>query len=187
MKQFVGSIRRPIASCLVAIALAFGVSVYGQAPSQQGPPIIRSIEIQYVGPQTISKERVAAQIRTKAGQPYSESVAEQDIRTLYTTGAVQNVRIFAEPQGDGVKVIVVLQTRSHVHEIEIVGAEKISAKKLRKHIDLKINKPLNEEELEKGRQKILLHTFADLAAALRVPASELLPAGAEFPTEGQAE
>jgi outer membrane protein assembly factor BamA len=31
----------------------------------------------------------------------------------------------------------------------------VSAKKLRKHIDLKINKPLNEEELEKGRQKII--------------------------------
>ena len=157
MKHFVGSIRRPITSSLVAIALAFagGVSVYGQAPSQQGPPIIKSIEIQYVGPQTISKERVAAQIRTKAGQPYSESVAEQDIRALYTTGAVQNVRIFAEPEGDGVRVIVVLQTRSYVHEVELVGASQISAKKLRKNIDLKINKPLNEEELEKGRQKII--------------------------------
>src|SRR5437868_7993042 len=141
MKHFVGSIRRrPIISCLVAIALALGsgVSLHGQAPSQQGPPIIRSIEIQYVGPQTISKERVAAQIRTKAGQPYSESLAEQDIRTLYATGAVQNVRIFAEPEGDGVKVIVVLQTRPHVNEIEIVGAERVSAKKLRKNIDLKI-------------------------------------------------
>lgn len=29
--------------------------------------------------------------------------------------------------------------------------------------------------IEKGRQKILLHTFADLAAALRVPETELLP------------
>ena len=29
--------------------------------------------------------------------------------------------------------------------------------------------------IEKGRQKILLHTFADLAAALRVAPAELLP------------
>ncbi len=158
MKQFVGSIRRPAVFLLLAIALAFlgSVSVNGQnAPNPQGPPVIRSIEIQYVGPQTISKERVIAQIRTKAGQVYSESLAEADIRALYATGAVQNVRIFAEPEGDGVKVMVVLQTRSLVNEIEIVGAEKISAKKLRKNIDLKINGPLNEEELEKGRQKIV--------------------------------
>jgi outer membrane protein insertion porin family len=157
MKHFVGSIRRLVTSGLLAVALALAgsLSVYGQAENQQGPPMIRSVEIQYVGPQTISKERVAAQIRTKAGQPYSETIAEEDIRTLYATGAVQNVRIFAEAQGDGVKVMVVLQTRSHVHEIEIIGAERISAKKLRKNIDLKINKPLNEEELEKGRQKII--------------------------------
>jgi len=158
MKQFVGSIRRPAAFILLALALAFlgGVSVCGQdAPSQQGPPIIRSVEIQYVGPQTISKERVLAQIRTRAGQPYSESLAEQDIRALYATGAVQNVRIFAEPVGDGAKVIVVLQTRSLVNEIEIAGAERISPKNLRKRINLKINGPLSEEELEKGRQKII--------------------------------
>ena len=91
MKQFVGSTRRPAIAILFAIALAFlaGMPVYGQsAPNQQGPPIIRSIEIQYVGPTTISKERVMAQIRTKAGQPYSESLAEQDIRALYTTGVL---------------------------------------------------------------------------------------------------
>lgn len=157
MKQLVGGVRRPIAPSLLAIFLAFVavVCAHAQAPNQQGPPIIRSVEIQYVGPEVVSRERVLSQIRTRAGQHYSESLAEQDIRALYATGAVENVRIFAEPQGDGVKVIVVLQTRSHVHEIEIVGAEHVSAKKLRKNIDLKVNKPLNEEELEKGRQKII--------------------------------
>jgi outer membrane protein insertion porin family len=157
MKQFVGSIRRPAKTLLLALVLAFvgGVSAFGQAENRQGPPVIRSIEIQYVGPQTISKERVTAQIRTKPGQPYSESLAEQDIRGLYATGAVQNVRMFAQPEGDGLKVVVVLQTRSLVSEIEIIGAEKISAKNLRKRIELKINGPLSEEELEKGRQKII--------------------------------
>jgi len=140
----------------MVLALLGCVSAYGQAgPNPQGPPIIRSIEIQYVGPPTISKERVTAQIRTKAGQPYSESLAEQDIRGLYATGMVQNVRMFAEPEGDGVKVVVVLQTRSLVNEIEISGATKISAKSLRKKVDLKINAALSEEALEEGRQKII--------------------------------
>ena len=158
MKQLVGSIRRPARSILLALVLAcLGAgSAYGQAaPAPQGPPIIRSIEIQYVGPLTISKDRVKAQIRMKTGQPYSEPLAELDIRALYATGAVQNVRIFAEPQGDGVKVVVVLQTRSLVNEIEIVGAQQLSAKKLRKDIALKINGTLSEEELEKGREKII--------------------------------
>jgi outer membrane protein insertion porin family len=159
MKIFVGSTRRPAFALWLALifALCGVVPARGQdAPAaQQGPPLISTVEVQYVGPQTISRERVLAQLRTKPGQPYSESVVEQDIRALYSTGSVQNVRIFGQADGERVKVMVVLQTRSLVNEIEISGAERISAKTLRKRIDLKINGPLSEEELEKGRQKII--------------------------------
>src|SRR5438067_13662929 len=159
MKYFVGSIRRPAFAIWLALIFALGsaVSAHGQTapPTQQGPPIISTIEVQYVGPQTIAKERVLAQLRTKPGQPYSESLVEQDIRALYATGAVQNVRIFGEQDGERVKVMVVLQTRSLVNEIEINGAERISAKSLRKRIDLKINGRLTEQNLEEARQKII--------------------------------
>ena len=125
------------------------------APEQQGPPKILSVEIQYVGPQTLSREKVLAQIRTKAGDPYSESVVEQDIKALYRTGEVQNVRIFGKAEANGVRVMVVLQTRSLVHEIEIEGAERVNAKKLRKAIELKINGPLSEDKLQEAREKII--------------------------------
>jgi outer membrane protein insertion porin family len=124
-------------------------------PAQQAPPTIKSIEVEYTGPATVSKERILAQIRTAVGQPYSDQVVEQDIRQLYSTGAVRNVRIFAQPEGEGVKVIVAVQTRSVVRELEIDGAQKVSAKRLRKEIGIKINTPVNEELLEKGRQKII--------------------------------
>lgn len=154
MKQFVGPIRRLIQAVVFALLLAGLTSATGFGQTQ-GPPLISSVEVQYVGPQTISREKVLAQIRTKPGQPYSESLVEQDIKALYQTGAVQNVRIFGQVQGEKVKVMVVLQTRSLVNEIEIVGAERIPAKRLRKMIALKINGPLTEDELEKARQKII--------------------------------
>src|SRR5688572_327142 len=135
MKQFVGSTCRLSWGALLAIVLMFAASrpVSAQAPpEQQGPPLISTVEVQYVGPQTISKEKVLAQIRTRPGQPYSESLVEQDIKALYKTGQVQNVRIFGQADGNKVKVMVVLQTRSLVNEIEIEGAERISTKKLRK-------------------------------------------------------
>ncbi len=125
------------------------------ATEPQGPPIIKSIEIQYVGPQTLSRDKVIAQMRSKPGQPYSESLVEQDIKALYRTGQVQNVRIFGQAEGEGVKVMVVLQTRSFVNEIEIEGAQRINAKSLRKSIGLKINGPLSEDELQKAREKII--------------------------------
>jgi outer membrane protein insertion porin family len=158
MKQFFGSNRGRTPAALLAIVLTFlaSLSLPAQtAPEQQGPPIIKSVEIQYVGPQTLSQEKIFSQMRTKPGQPYSESVVEADIKALYRTGQVQNVRIFGQAEGDGVKVMVVLQTRSLVNEIEIEGAQRIDAKKLRKQIALKINGPLSEDELQKAREKIV--------------------------------
>lgn len=158
MKQFLGFIRGRSWAARLAILFVFAASLSLRAqtaPERQGPPRITAVEVQYVGPQTISKEKVLAQIRTKPGDPYSESVVEQDIKALYRTGQVQNVRIFGKPEGEGVRVMVVLQTRSLVHEIEIEGASQVNAKKLRKSIELKINGPLSEDKLQEAREKII--------------------------------
>ena len=158
---------------MLAVLVALFCPTRGLAQGQPpGPPIIRSISVEYTGPATVSKERILAQIRTAVGQPYSDQVVEQDIRQLYSTGVVRNVRIFAQPEGDGVHVTVAVQTRSVVREIEIDGAHAIGAKKLRKDIELKINQPVNEETLEKARQKMIevyrAHGFNDVNVAFRV-------------------
>ena len=89
---------------------------------------ITSIEVRYVGPETISKDRILANMKTKVGAPYSETTVEDDIRALYDTGKIQNVRIFGEPSGNGVHVQVILATRALVTEIEIDGAKSFKAK-----------------------------------------------------------
>jgi len=101
-------------------------------------------------------------------------VAESDIRAIYNTGQVQNVRVFGQPEGDGVKVIVAVQTRTMLNEIQIDGATRISPKKLRKNLGVKLNTPLREEDLEQGRQKIMdtyrAHGFNDVEVTFRVEA-----------------
>src|SRR5437773_6954730 len=165
---------RPLAIQVAFICALLGaISARAQNPqAPQGPPIIKSIDVQYTGPGTVSKERILAQMRTKVGQPFSDQVVEQDIETLYGTGAILNVRIFAQPEGDGVKVIVAVQTRSIVREIEIDGAERIKPKRLRKEIKLKINQPVDEELLEEARQKMIElyqgHGYNDVTIQFRV-------------------
>src|SRR5437773_11504232 len=108
-----------------------------QAPqdvARQGPPIVRSIDVQYTGPATISRERILAQMRTKIGLPYSDTVAEGDIRAIYNTGQVQNVRIFGQPESDGVKVIVTVQMRAMLNEIKNDGVTWISTKNMNKNL-----------------------------------------------------
>src|SRR5437773_965072 len=176
MRHFSGWMRRPPFATWAAFicVLLATVSARAQGPQAQGPPIIRSIDVQYTGPGTVSKERILAHMRTRVGQPYSDQVVEQDIEALYKTGSILNVRIFAQPEGDGVKVTVAVQTRSIVREIEINGAERIKAKRLRKEIKLKLNQPVNEEQLEEARQKIIevyqAKGFTDIDVKYRVDA-----------------
>ena len=140
-------------ACVVTSSIA-----WGQEPQQipaQGP-IVKSIDVQFAGPATVSKERILNNMRTKVGKPYSIGVAEEDVRSLYGTAKVFNVRIFGDPQPDGtVKVIVVVQSKATVQEVNIEGATQISAKSLRKKLTSKKGAELSESEVEADRQKIL--------------------------------
>src|SRR5580765_6617471 len=158
MQRFYGWMRPlPIAIWIASLcALLTAVIVRAQAPpSAPGPPIIRSIDVQYTGPAAISRERILAQMRTKVGQLYSNEIVQEDIKALYKTGYIRNVRIFAQPEGDGVKMIVAVQTNAIVREIEINGAERIKPKRLRKEMKVRLNQAVNEQALEEGRQKII--------------------------------
>lgn len=175
MKEISGWMRPPLSATWVAFicALLGAHSARSQTPQEAPPrPIIRAIDVQYTGPATVTKERILAQMRTKVGQPYNDVTVEQDVEALYKSALVQNVRIFGQPEGDGVKVIVQVQTRLLAREIVIEGAERIKAQKLRKEIKLKLNQPIREEQLEEAREKIIeiyqSHGFTDVTVQFRV-------------------
>ena len=164
----------PFAIWIASVCALFGsVLVRAQAPQPPtGPPMIRSLEVQYTGPATVSKEHVLAQMRTKVGQAYSNEIVQEDIKALYKTGFIRNVRIFAQPEGNGVKVIVAVQTRAIIREIEITGAEHVGAKRLRKEIKVKLNQAVDEQKLEDARQKIVEvyqgKGFTDVSVQFRI-------------------
>src|SRR5207302_9248006 len=104
--MFYNSIRRRLGRTSFAAFLGAAIALIARAQSppdaaHQGAPIVRSIDVQYTGPATISRARVLAQVRTKLGLPFSDIVAEDDIRTLYNTAQFQNVRIVGQSEADG--------------------------------------------------------------------------------------
>jgi outer membrane protein insertion porin family len=124
-------------------------------PQQRQSQIVRQIEIQYAGPATLSRQRILSNMKTTVGQPYSELTVEDDVRSLYATGLVTNVRIYGEPLPDGVKVIVVVQTRVTLTEVAIQGNEAVKTKRIRRELNLKTGSPLDEQALEQARQKVV--------------------------------
>ncbi len=138
------------ASCaLLSSALA-----QAPQPAPAAPSIVRQIDVQYAGAGAVAKEKILANMRTRVGKPYSEQAVEEDIRNLYNTGNIANVRIFGEPLTDGVKVIVVVQAKAEVTEVIIQGASQVKESRLRKEISVKVKDTLNEAAVEQDRQKI---------------------------------
>src|SRR5215468_2579265 len=175
MQRFCGWVRPPPIAIWIASLCTLFTAVIARAqapPSPPGPPVIRAMEVEYTGPATISKERILAHMRTKVGQVYTNEVVEEDIKALYKTGYIKNVRIFAQPEGDGVKVIVAVQTRAIVREIEITGAERVKPKRLRKEIKVQLNHAVDEKALEESREKMIevyqAHGFNDVSIEFRV-------------------
>jgi len=147
-------------------------NLHAQVAAESNSPVIKDIAVETVGAPCISKDRVLANLATKVGKPYSERTAEQDVRALYQTGGVSNVRIFAEPLGDGVKVTVLLQGRPVVEEVIIEGAQDIPLNRVRRDLGIKPGDVVNEEKIELDRQKILTlyedRNYSDVDVQYRV-------------------
>ena len=95
-----------------------------QAPiAAQNGPIVREINIEYIGPKTVAKSVILSNMRTTVGGVYSAASVEEDVRNLYATGFFTNLAIKDEPLGDGVRVNVVVQPKPLVKEIVITGRE----------------------------------------------------------------
>ncbi len=150
------SLTRAAAVAVLTLLLGFvAVAVAQQAAGPRDGAVVRSIEIRYAGNVTVSRERILSNMRTTVGQPFSQQGIEEDIRNLYQTGDVTNVRIFGEPAGNGVKVIVIVQGRAIIKEIVIEGARLVPAKRLAKGLKAKEGGALSEDQLEVDRQSII--------------------------------
>ena len=146
-----------IAAFLILPVAPLALFVPQSACAQEavGMPLVKAIEVQFVGPQTVSKEKIIANMRTRVGRPYSPRTTEDDVRNLYATGNVANVRIYGEPQGGGVRVIVLVTTKSTLAEIVFNGNTKAATSKLQKEISSKVGGTVSESSLAADRQKVI--------------------------------
>ena len=111
---------------------------------------ITDISIQYTGAESVDRSAIMAQIRSKAGSVLDAQIVEEDIKNLYSSGLVDSVRVLTEPQGEGLKVIFLVQTRSTLGEISFIG-NSIASNKLRKDTELEIGDSFDDSTLEKAR------------------------------------
>jgi len=115
---------------------------------------ITSVEIRYRGSKTVDEAAIRSRLSTKAGQKYSTEKLDADIKKLYESGQVDDVRWLAEPSGSGVKLIAEVATRPALDAVGFVGNNIFSDKKLAKESKLKAGGALSDEEILAARRNI---------------------------------
>ena len=72
---------------------------------------ISEVAIRYTGAKTVDEARLRNLMATKAGTVYRAESLDNDIKSLYESGLVDDVRFLAEPVGGSVKLIAEVTTR----------------------------------------------------------------------------
>ncbi|MGH7979157.1 MAG: BamA/OMP85 family outer membrane protein [Limisphaerales bacterium] len=140
---------------LLTICLLLACALGARSQEPLGPRIDK-VNIQYIGPATVSEQFVRSHIELKAGDTYLPAATENDIHTLYATGQFYNIRLAVDQAPDGgVNLTYVVQPKPRLTEIKIVGNKKIRTRKIRKKITVKVGQPLDEEKLFMDCQAIM--------------------------------
>jgi outer membrane protein insertion porin family len=130
----------------------------GGAPAlraQSAGATIDRVDIKFVGPATVSDQFIRVNIRVKKGDIYRPSATQDDVRSLYATGQFYNIRVTTDqsPTG-GVILTYIVQARPRVTEVTLEGNKKLSDRKLKKKITVKVGDPLDEQKLFSNVQEM---------------------------------
>jgi outer membrane protein insertion porin family len=120
----------------------------------QSTRVVEKIEVKFVGPPSASEQLVRANIRLKPGDPYVRTTADDDVRSLYSTGYFYNIRIVEEFSERGVALTYVLQGKPTLTEIVFAGNQRFSRARLLKRVTSKVGEPLNERKLFTDAEEI---------------------------------
>ena len=131
------------------------LSVAGELKAQDFEgKTISELSIQYRGAKTVDEARIRNLMNTKAGSTYRAEGLDNDIRTLFASGLVDDVRFLAEPTGAGVKVIAEVTTRPELVGVGFVGNTVFKDQKLAKESKLKTGSALSDEQILEARRNI---------------------------------
>ena len=131
------------------------LSMAGQLTAQDFEgKTVSQVEIRYRGSRTVDEARLRNLMSTKSGATYRAETLDNDVKSLYGSGLVDDVRFLAESAGDGVKVIAEVKTRDQVGGVGFVGNTVFSDQKLAKESKLKAGGTLSDEAILEARRNI---------------------------------
>ena len=143
------------ASRLALVVMVFAATFTGRLHAQdfEGKNITE-VTVRYRGAKTIDEARIRNLMSTKAGTQYRAERLDNDIKTLFNSGFIDDVRFLAEPVGADVRIIADVLTRPAINGVGFVGATIFSDQKLAKETKLKSGGSMSDSEILEARRNI---------------------------------
>jgi outer membrane protein insertion porin family len=132
--------------------LAFGSGI-SLAQDFEGKNI-SDVSIRYIGAKTVDEARLRNLMVTKSGSVYRAENLDNDIKTLFESGLIDNVKFLAEAAGENVRVIAEIQTRPAIHGVGFVGNTIFTDQKLAKETKLKSGGTMSDAEILEARRNL---------------------------------
>ena len=113
---------------------------YSEDQDNEGK-VIKAITVK--NNKAISTEIILSKIKTKAGEPFSQVVVNEDLKRLYATDYFTDVSIDAEPYEDGLKLTITVEEKTIIGDIVFKGNKAFTAMKLKQSMKSKPDEMLN--------------------------------------------
>ncbi len=115
---------------------------------------IAEVAVRFTGTKTVDEDRLRNLMTSKAGTLYHAETLDTDIKSLFESGLVDDVRFLAEAQGDKVKLIAEVTTRPGLGGVGFVGNTVFTEQKLAKESKMKTGGTLSDEQILEARRNI---------------------------------
>ena len=115
---------------------------------------ITDVSVRYRGAKTVDEARIRNLMSTKAGTQYRTERLDNDIKTLFESGLIDDVRFLAEPVGGGVRVIADVLTRPVFNGVGFVGNSIFTDQKLAKETKLKSGGTMSDTAILEARRNL---------------------------------
>jgi len=122
-----------------------------------GPDTIVGFRV--VGYQTVSPDTIAHYLGIKVGDRYDPETIRRNFPALWDTGLLENAKIEAEPSAAGVTLVVTVEERPIVKEVDFVGNKKLSTSQIKDRlkeakVTVRAGAPLSLRDVARARSAI---------------------------------
>lgn len=149
------SVTRGFVRCFALLSLVFLPLAGGLKAQDFEGKTISSVDVRYIGAKTVDEARIRNLLSSKAGSAYSAEKLDADVKALFESGLVDDVRFLAEEvDGNKVKLIAEVTTRAEYVAIGFVGNTIFSDTKLAKETKLKSRGILSDATILEARRNI---------------------------------